>query len=574
MSIRNLTTLTKSEVKGYLISPAAYVFVIIFLLLSGFFTFMMSNFFSAGEASLRSFFFWHPWLYLVLVPAIGMHLWADEKRMGTVELLFTMPITMSEAIISKFLAAWFFVAVALAMTFPMIITVCILGSPDSGAIICGYIGSFLMAGVYLAIAGFTSSFTKSQVVSFIISAIICLFLIIAGWTPVTDMLVEWAPVKFINAVATCSVMPHFHNMQRGIIDLRDVVYFFSMILFFLFLTGIVLKKQTGKLISSILGALFVAGILIMLNALTGAFSGARLDLTDNKIYTLSNASKKIITELNEPITIRFYFSRGNTHMPVQLKNFAIRVEDLLLEYKQAGEGNIHLEKYDPEPFSDAEDSAIMDGVSCQQLSTGDKIYLGISVSCGKKSVAIPFISPAAENMLEYKITTAITEVFRIHRPTIGVMSALPVIGGTPTQEMIKMGIFQTIPSWMIITELKKNFDVIRVPMTANKIANIDLLLIIHPAGISDSAQFAIDQFILKGGNVVAFLDPLSFYAATLEKAKRAKKGKTSSTLDKLLKSWNIQFDTKNVVADTVFARKVKTKLQELNFLTVLDITKE
>ena len=243
MTVKNLTTLTKSEVKGYLASPAAYVFIIIFLVLSGFFTFMMSNFFSAGEASLRSFFFWHPWLYLVLVPAIGMHLWADERRLGTVELLFTMPITMPEAIISKFLAAWFFIAIALAMTFPMLITVYILGSPDRGAIICGYIGSFLMAGVYLAIASFTSSFTRSQVVSFIISAIICLFLIIAGWPPITDMLVEWAPVKLIDAVATCSVMPHFNNMQRGIVYIHDIVYFFSMIFFFLFLTGIVLKNH-------------------------------------------------------------------------------------------------------------------------------------------------------------------------------------------------------------------------------------------------------------------------------------------------------------------------------------------
>lgn len=243
MNISNLTALTKSEVKGYMVSPAAYVFVIIFLMLSGFFTFMMSNFFDAGEASLRAFFFWHPWLYLILVPAIGMHLWSDERRLGTVELLFTMPITVPEAIISKYLAAWFFVAVALAMTFPMIITVYYLGSPDTGTIICGYIGSFMVAGTYLAITSFTSSITRSQVVSFIISVIICLFLILAGWPPVTDMLVEWAPAKLVNAVATCSVMPHFNNMQRGIIDFRDIIYFFSMIFFFLFLTGITLKNH-------------------------------------------------------------------------------------------------------------------------------------------------------------------------------------------------------------------------------------------------------------------------------------------------------------------------------------------
>jgi len=243
MNINNLITLTKSEIKGYLVSPVAYVFIIIFLLMSGFFTFMMSNFYAAGEASLRSFFFWLPWLYLVLVPAIGMPLWAEERRLGTVELLFTMPVTALEAIVSKFLAAWLLIFIALVLTFPMVITVLFLGSPDKGTIICGYIGSFLVAGTYLAIASFTSSITKSQVVSFIISVIICMFLILAGWPPVINMLVNWAPAELVRAVSLCSVMPHFENMQRGIIDLRDIVYFFSMIFFYLFLTGIVLKNH-------------------------------------------------------------------------------------------------------------------------------------------------------------------------------------------------------------------------------------------------------------------------------------------------------------------------------------------
>lgn len=333
-----------------------------------------------------------------------------------------------------------------------------------------------------------------------------------------------------------------------------------------------MKRPTGKIITSIVGAIIIAGILVLINALARAVN-CRFDITDNKVYTLSDASKKIISDLNEPLTIRFYFSRSNKQMPVQLKAFATRVEDLLQEYKHAGKGKIHLEKFDPEPLSDAEDSAIMDGVAGQALNTGEKIYLGLAVACGKKTVAIPFIAPNAENLLEYKITSAITEVFRIHKPTIGVMSGLPIMGGPPTQAMIRKGIFQMSKPWLLIKELKKNFNVINVPINANKIENIDMLLIIHPAGIQDSAQYAIDQFILKGGNVVAFLDPMSFVAATMEKAGRIEKGKTSSTLDRLLNKWNIQFSTKMVVADAVFARKLKSKTQELNYLTVLDITK-
>jgi len=241
--MKNIKALTKSEISGYLIAPASYVFIIIFLLLSGFFTFMFSNFFKVGTASLQGFFTWHPWLYLFLVPAVGMNLWADERRQGTIELLFTMPVTISECIISKFIAAWLFIGIALLATFPMIITVGYLGAPDWGAIICGYIGSFLLAGSYLAIACFTSAITRSQVVSFIIAVVLCLFLILAGFPPVTDMFVNWANSSVVDFISSFSVMTHFMSIQRGVIDLQDISYYISVMVFFLASTGIILKNH-------------------------------------------------------------------------------------------------------------------------------------------------------------------------------------------------------------------------------------------------------------------------------------------------------------------------------------------
>jgi ABC-2 type transport system permease protein len=174
-----------------------------------------------------------------------MHLWSDERRLGTLELLFTMPVTCSQAIIGKFMAAWLFLGLALVLTFPIVVTVAYLGNPDYGVIVCGYIGSFLLAGSYLAIAGMTSAITRSQIVSFIISVVACLFLILAGWPPVTDMLVNWAPSGLVDAVSAFSVMPHFANMQRGVLDLRDIVYFSSVIVFSLFTTGIILKNHAA-----------------------------------------------------------------------------------------------------------------------------------------------------------------------------------------------------------------------------------------------------------------------------------------------------------------------------------------
>jgi ABC-2 type transport system permease protein len=207
---------------------------VIFLLLTGFFTFTAGNFFERGEASLAAFFGWHPWLYLVLVPAVGMRLWAEERRAGTLELLFTMPITPWQAIVAKFLASWAFLGVALALTFPTIVTVNVLGDPDNGVIVAGYFGSFLLAGAYLAISCMTSAMTRNQVVAFILSVVLCLFLILAGFNPVTDLMVRWASPAMVDTVAAFSVVTHYDGFQRGVIDTRDLFYFLSVIGFALF----------------------------------------------------------------------------------------------------------------------------------------------------------------------------------------------------------------------------------------------------------------------------------------------------------------------------------------------------
>ncbi|MGD1084984.1 MAG: ABC transporter permease [Verrucomicrobiota bacterium] len=242
-SLRNIWTIAKRELGGYFSSPVAYVFIVIFLLLTGFFTFMSrGGFFERGQASLdASFFVWHPWIYLFLVPAVGMRLWAEERRVGTLELLLTMPVTAWQAIVGKFLASWLFLALALFLTFPVVITVNYLGSPDNGVIFTAYVGSFLMAGAYLAVSSMTSAMTRNQVVSFIIAVVICLLLVLCGFPPVTDTLAEWGKPWLVNLVAAFSVMTHFGSFSKGVLDSRDVIFFVSVIVFSLFTTGVILR---------------------------------------------------------------------------------------------------------------------------------------------------------------------------------------------------------------------------------------------------------------------------------------------------------------------------------------------
>lgn len=238
-SWQNIKTIAKRELNGYFASPVAYVFIVIWLLLNGFFTFALGGFFELGQASLAMpFFRWHPWLYLFLVPAVGMRLWSEERRLHTLELLLTMPITSWQAIIGKFLASWIFLIIALALTFPVVLTVCYLGSPDLGEIVSGYVGSALLAGGYLAVTSMTSAVTRNQVVSFILSVVICFFLLLSGFEPVTELL----PNSLVGLVTSLSSLTHFVAFQKGVLDSRDVIYFVSLIGFALFLNGVIIRN--------------------------------------------------------------------------------------------------------------------------------------------------------------------------------------------------------------------------------------------------------------------------------------------------------------------------------------------
>lgn len=242
-SIDNIKAIAKRELGGYFSSPVAYVFIVIFLLLTGFFTFTIGNFFERGQANLDAFFTWHPWLYLFLVPCVGMRLWAEERRVGTLELLLTKPITAWQAIVGKFLASWIFLGLSLLLTFPVVITVNYLGTPDNGLIFAAYIGSLLMAGAYLAISCMTSAMTRNQVVSFIISVVICLFLVLCGYPPVTDLLTRMDKPWVVDFVSSFSVMTHFEPFTKGLVAMRDVGFFLLMIGFALFTNGVIIRSH-------------------------------------------------------------------------------------------------------------------------------------------------------------------------------------------------------------------------------------------------------------------------------------------------------------------------------------------
>ena len=236
-----LLNIVKRELASYFSTPLAYVFIVIFLTLIGSFTFYLGNFFARGQADLNAFFAFHPWVYILLIPAVTMRLWAEERKTGTIELLMTLPLTTTQAVIGKFFAAWIFIFIALVLTFPIWITVNYLGQPDNGVILAGYVGSLFMSGAYLSIGSCISAITKNQVIAFVIAATVCFIFTMSGVDIVLNFFKVWAPEFLVNTISSMSFLTHFESITKGVIEIRDFLFYLSVIIFWLFLNIIVVE---------------------------------------------------------------------------------------------------------------------------------------------------------------------------------------------------------------------------------------------------------------------------------------------------------------------------------------------
>ena len=244
--MNGILSIYKREFTSYFVTPVAYVFIVIFLFMTGVFTFYLGAFYESNQADLEPFFRFHPWLYLFLIPAISMRLWSDERKSGTIELLMTLPVSITDTVVAKYLAAWSFTAIALSLTFPMWITVNYLGNPDNTVVLASYIGSLIMAGGFLAIGSCISALTKSQVIAFVISVVICFMFLLSGFPMVLDLFEDWAPQAVIDAIASFSFLTHFTSIKKGVIDIRDVIYFAALITFWLYVNVVIIENKKAN----------------------------------------------------------------------------------------------------------------------------------------------------------------------------------------------------------------------------------------------------------------------------------------------------------------------------------------
>ena len=561
--MKNIKAVFKREFKAYFDSPVAYVFLTAFLVLAGFLTFGVAMFFERRQADLTPFFFWHPWVYLLLVPAATMGVWADERRNGTAELLLTLPVTITEVLVGKFLAAWSFVGIGLALTFPVALTAGYLGSPDWGAVFCGYLGSLLLSGAAVAIGVFASTLSRSSVVGFVVSLALVFLLLIIGFDPVIGAVAAWGvPTAITDSVASCSLLSHFEAMRKGVVDFADIGYYFAMMVFMLAAAKTVTDGRRGAskgVVGLVLvGAIAASSVVILANL------PLRCDMTAENLYTLSKGSKAVLGQLTEDVTLKYYVSSSSAEMPMALKTYAQQVGNLLKEYERAGGGRLVVEEYDPKPDSDAEEWAQRYGVEPQTGGNpfGQGIYFGVVAVCGDREETLGVLSPRTESTLEYDLTRLVTRVAWPERPVVGVMTSLPdVLGGQMNPMMMQMG--QRPPQgWAAFSELAKDYDVRTVEPDAEKIDDdVKTLVMVHAKNLSDKTLYAIDQFVLRGGKLVACVDPFSIKDMQSSRSQQNPMmgqmgGDGPSTLGKLFDAWGVKFEEGKISCDLEAATKL------------------
>ena len=547
--MNKLWIVSKNEFYRYFASPLAYVYLISFLLLNGSFAIYFGHFFEIGQAGLLPMFSFQPWLYLLFVPGIAMRLWAEEFRTKTALQIITMPVSLNSLVWGKFLAAWFFCGIALALTFPFWITVNILGNPDNAVIFCGYFGSFILAGAMLAISQTMSALTKNQVVALVLSVFANLLFFLSGLEYVLDLFRSFLPPSAVDTIASFSFLTHFANISYGLLELRDLVFFASLILLFNFMTVLIVSFKTSGTTawfkstqSGFYVILFIclllgfSGLNMLANAHLRSF---RADFTEEKFFTLTPSTRNILQNLPGRITAKLYFSAIIAERSPQTRILFDKVRLLLEQYARLSEGKLRLQILDPKPLSRTEDEAIAAGLQPFPLVDSNiNTYFGlVLIDETDRRQVIRLFPLERQNFLEQDLTEAVY-LLNYQKKNLGILTSLPMF-----QEVIEN---VATPQWEIINQLEKFYNIRRIDNNNNNLDGLDALLIAHPRELSSETVENIKNFNGNGGKVLAFFDiapeALRIFSPATDLLK-------ASDFDSLPVFWGIKYLDRAVLAD-------------------------
>lgn len=547
--MKKLWVVTKNELLRYFISPLAYVYLVAFLLLNGSFAIYFGSFIGRGIASLDAMFAFQPWLYLLFIPGISMRLWSEEFRSKTIVQLLTMPVSIPTLVWGKFLASWIFAAVALFLTFPFWLTVNYLGTPDNTVIAVGYLGSWVLAGCMLAISQTMSALTKNQVIALVLAVIVNFLFFLSGVEYVLGFFRLFAPASVVDMVASFSFLVHFGTITGGLLELRDIVFFVSVILLFNITTILAVSFRTSgtsKWLKSTQAGYYILFFVLLLTAFGGInllanqfLRTTQYDFTAEKIHSLTQSSRQVLQDLPEPVIAKLYYSPLLGQRNPNIRLMYDRVRLLLEQFAQVAPDKFSYKIYNPRPLDDIEDQAIVAGLQplpIVDLNQNGFFGLVLTDSADNKQI-IPFFVLERYAYLEQDLTEKIYQLYH-QKKTLGLISSLPVY------ETVFAGGY-TSPKWNILKEIEKFYN-IRIVTNPDDLAKVDLLMMIHPQNLNDKMVDAIKNYSRFGGKTLLLLD-------TAAEATRIFSPDNiefyPSNLNGLDKYWGFRFYNELVVAD-------------------------
>lgn len=549
--MKKLWIVCKNELYRYFVSPLAYVYLLSFLLLNASFALYFGDFFNRGQADLQSVFSFQPWLYLLFIPGISMRLWAEEFRNKTIVQLVTMPVSIRTLVCGKFFAAWIFCGLALVLTFPFWITVNILGTPDNGVIALGYLASFVLAGCMLAISETMSALTKNQVIALVLAVVANLLFFWSGIEYILSFFRLFLPDTIIDVIASFSFLSHFDTLSLGLVELRDIIFFATIIFFFNFTTILIVNFKTagtsGWLKSSsrsyyiaawsmLLLAFF--GINILANGLT---RNIQYDATEKKIFTLTGSSKEILRNLPEPVLAKLYFSPVLEQRNSALRGIFDNVRLLLKKCRDVSGGKFDFKIYHPQFLSEEEDIALANGlqpIPLIDLNQNALFGLTLEDTLQNKQV-IPFFAQERQGNLEQDLISKIRALHH-HKKSLGILTGLPLFGSTSGDST-----FLGQP-WDIVKLLEQNYDITNIVRPEDFERNFDVLMLFYPKNYAPEFVNAIKKYSQNGGKILVLLDPAN-EASRLYSTENYHL--ESTDLGELEDFWHIKFYKDYVVAD-------------------------
>ena len=571
--MKNIFTVFKREIKAYFNSPIAYIFIIVFLLISvGLF---MAQFFLISLADMKGFFYNLPLVLSIFIPAVTMRLWAEDRRGNTLELLLTFPMNTYELVIGKFLASFAFYLLALLATIPVPIMLTVLGDPDKGVIACQYVGAMLCGGLFLSIGIFISGFSRDQIVSFIIAMMACFGIFFIGVEFTVASLDGWVAGLGTFLKDALAMLHHFDTFHKGVIDVRDIIYFLSGTAIFLILNAFWLESRLRPAAKTLFtgAAVLGVGIFVVLNFLLSGVHLGRIDVTEGKIYTISEASKKIIRELKAPVTVKFYTSPSEK-MPSRMKTLEREVRDKLDEFKIVSKGNFDYKVFHIEPANaqggeeSLEKIAGEKGIRPFQVQTIEADEVAVKLVYSSMAIAykekpeeiIPQVTPQNLSELEYTLISKIYRMTLDHKPKVAIVAPYIEKDINPELRQVLRMFGQSAQDRMVEDEYElvpkllayEGYDVSRVRITkAEPIPEgTDTLVVIDPESLNERQLYEINLFLANGGSLfLAAQSHLYSFHSVNNRGIGIRSAEKDHNLDKLFETWGVGFE-KDFLMDT------------------------